>query len=573
MIILGAKYLGRHEASACLVIDGRIIAFAEEERFVRIKHAPNRLPINAIEFCLAYAGITIRDVDYVACPRGDPSYHRRCVLGHVLSRLPTYLRMNVPYTTSVLLHSAVNVSALTLSVGLRRRFGSSPPIVPIRHDLAHVASAFHASPFDEAKVLCVEGIAEKTSTLMAKADKRGIQCLGEVLFPHSVGLFYTAFTEWLGFKHLDGEGKVMGLAAYGVPKHDLRHVVWETDGGFEYDWRYGGMAGRIGPSLTAEFGPPREPNSDLDHNHKDVAASVQDRLENIGLHLVRILSDMAPSRNLCLAGGVALNMKMNGMLLRSGLVENLFVQPVANDAGVAIGAALELSHRLGDGSDYVMDHAYLGPSFTNGEIRAELDRHGMTYEHHNKIAPAVADLVARGQIVGWFQGRMEAGPRALGNRSILADPRDASMKDKINERVKFREPFRPYCPSLLDEAKHDFLQDACSSPFMTIAFQVKPEVRHKIPAVVHVDDSVRPQTVTHKANPLFYELITVFGQTTGVPVVLNTSLNRAGEPICCNPKDALGTFLKTGLDAIAIGDYLVRKNGNPGSPAQDVRQF
>lgn len=563
MIILGAKYFGPHDASACLVKDGRIVAFAEEERFVRVKHAPNSLPVNAISFCLNYAGITIRDVDYIACPRADPSFHRQHVFGHVISNLTKYLRMNVPYTLSVLLHGVVNISALTLSLGLRRHFGHSPPVVPIRHDVAHLASAFYASPFQEAKLLCVEGIAEKTSTLMGRGTKDGIECMNEVLVPNSLGLFYTAFTEWAGFEHLEGEGKLMGLAPYGLPTHDLQHVVWGTADGFEYDWRYGGLGGRLGPALCAEFGPRRERGGVISQHHKDVAASVQARLEEVSLHLLRVLSDAVPSGNLCLAGGVALNMKMNGTLLRSGLVERLFVQPVANDAGVAIGAALELSHRLGESCDYVMDHAYLGPSYTNEEIREELDRRRLVYEHHGEIAAAVADILNDGQIVGWFQGRMEAGPRALGNRSLLADPRDPMMKDRINERVKFREAFRPYCPSLLDEVKQDYLEDAHSSPFMTIAFQVRPCAKNKIPAVVHVDDSVRPQTVTSEANPLFHELIASFGRTSGVPVVLNTSLNVAGEPICCSPEDAIDCFLKTRMDAIALGNYLVRRCSNP----------
>jgi carbamoyltransferase len=335
-------------------------------------------------------------------------------------------------------------------------------------------------------------------------------------------------------------------------------IMWSA--GFEYDGRYG--LNRAGRKLVREFGPRRRPGEGFSRHHKDVAASVQAKLEEVGMHLLHIAMDRIPSDNVCLSGGVALNVKMNGRLLRCGLVNDLFVLPAANDAGLSIGAAFELCRRLGRAISYAMDDAYLGPSYSESAIQEAIERHGLVHEYHKDIPAVVADLLVDGLLVGWFQGRMEFGPRALGNRSILADPRDPTMKDKINLRVKHREPFRPFCPSILEEAKDDYLDKAISSPFMTMAFQARPGARDRIPAVVHVDGSVRPQTVREEANPRFHQLISHFAKATGVSAVLNTSLNVRGEPICCTPEDALNCFLNTDMDAIALGSYLVRKSSN-----------
>jgi len=559
MYIIGMKYWGPHDGSACLVKDGKLVFVIEEERLTRVKHAPYTAPVNAVRACLEYAHITIRDVDFVACPRSSPRMQRQMVLPHILANLSTYLRMHSWQTAILALQSITNLGALTIYAALAKHFGHVPKIVSIPHDQAHLASAFYCSPFERAALLNIEGFAEMTTAVLAEGDPYGIRRVQEVRFPNSLGCFYAAFTDWLGFQVNEGEGKVMGLAPYGTPVYPLSHIIRTTQHGIEYDGRYG--LDQASRKLKREFGPPRKPTDQITQRHKDIASSVQARLEDIGLHLLRILASKVNTDNLCLSGGVALNVKMNGLFLQSGLVKDMFVIPTANDAGLSIGAALELYRCLGHQVNYVMNNAYLGPSYSESEIQKSITQQGLAYKYQPHIAETVADLIVNGQIVGWFQDRMEIGPRALGNRSILADPRISAMKDRINSRVKHRESFRPFCPSILDEAKDDYMTGAIQSPFMTIAFQAKPGIRDTVPAVVHVDGSMRPQTLTETANPKFYKLIRAFASKTNVPVVLNTSLNVMGEPICCTPKDAINCFLTTDLDAIALGNFLVMKGG------------
>lgn len=564
MYVLGIKY-GGHDAAAALVKDGEIIAACEEERFVRIKHAPGLFPIHAIKFCLQRAGISISDVDYMAYP-----WHgRKKWLREVGIRSLAAFRANLYNFGTMralvrvgkgLVGGIENEERLKYALGVY--FGSNlPKIVYISHHLAHAASAYYVSPFRHAKILTLDGLGDVASTFFAHGVDKSIKVLKTINYPHSLGYFYGQFTELLGFRQLNGEGKTMGLAPYGKPKFTqlMNEVIREIPSGFTYDYRYGVQYTPPTRTMIEKFGP-KNTGSNFTEHHMDLAASVQKKLEETALHLLEILSNQCDERALCLAGGVALNCKMNGRLLRSDYVDDIFVQPAANDAGCALGAALELSERLGRSCRTSLNHVYLGPEYPNEKIEEDLRACKVPYSESGDIAGEAAELVARGKIVGWFQGRLEFGPRALGNRSILADPTNPKMKDIINHQVKHREPFRPYCPSILDRAAEEYFINPYPSPFMILTFQVKEEKWKEIPAVVHVDGSTRPQTLDKETNPLYYKMISEFESEKGVPVVLNTSFNVRGEPIVCSPLDALRCFYSTGMDALAIGNFLIQKS-------------
>jgi carbamoyltransferase len=449
-----------------------------------------------------------------------------------------------------------------------------PPIRFYRHHLCHAATAFYCSGLSEAAVLVFDGHGEDRTVSIYRGEGRTLREVRHLGLPHSLGWFYSAMTEYLGWDANEGEVKLMGLAPYGKPDPEVRAFVEDflrlTSDGVAIDPDcifYGRRSyGRFfGDKIPARLGPPRASSEEITQRHRDIAFAVQERLEEAALHLARLAVAEAGSRNLCVAGGVALNCKMTGALQRSGLADRIFVQPLSYDAGVAAGAAMLAAEEAGEDCRFTMDHVQYGPSYDDAAIESVLKRNALCYRRSDDIAEAVAGLLAEGQVVGWFQGRMEAGPRALGGRSILADPRRAAMSDLVNDKVKFRERWRPFALSILAENAADYLVGAVDAPFMVMAFEVLPGREGEIAAALHSGDrTTRPQTVRRDVNPLFWTLIDGFRRRTGVPAVLNTSFNVKGEPIVCNPTDAIRCFYGTGMDALAIGSFLLEKR-----PRQD----
>jgi carbamoyltransferase len=431
----------------------------------------------------------------------------------------------------------------------------------VDHHFAHAISAYAYSGYDDATVVVMDGRGASEASSIWHGHGGRLDHVLTIPFPDSVGFFYSEFTEFLGFHRNSDEWKVMGLAPYGQPGVDLRPFIDPEAAPYRvHSARLIGNGAGTFSGMTTLLGPPRVPESDLDGRHKNIAYAVQDACEMAMLSVVRMAIDRTHSRNLCLAGGVALNSKANGKILASGIVEKIFVQPAASDDGVALGAALA-PYLDGGGSlpSKPMRHVYLGPSFDDESIESTLRTYKIRYARMSDPAVTAAELLSQGKILGWFQGRMEFGPRALGSRSILADPRDPEMNTKVNNAVKFREWWRPFAPSFKKEAAGDYLESATDSPFMILTAQVKPEKRNIIPSVTHVDGSARPQTVEKEINPLYWRLIDEFGRRTGVPVVMNTSFNLRGEAIVYTPTDAVRTFFSSGMDALLIGSFLVEK--------------
>ena len=556
------KLGGMHNSAACILKDGELLAFVEEERFTHIKQFGG-FPFHSIQYCLETAGISMAEVDHVAYGWMSPA-------GIATSRLTRYVSNGLffgsGYPAGVIAIDSIEAVFGGLKRALKVHFGEPvPPVTCIHHHRCHAASSFRCSGFDEATLVNFDGAGETTATYIGHGSGNEIETLEEIEVPHSLGRAYSEFTEYLGFMPNNDEYKVMGLASYGEPEHDLSSIMKITPGGYELDpeyfYRYSFTRRRFKVNALEKLLGPRRLDDDqpVTDRHKNIAASLQKRLEDISRHLVAHAIGKTGSRNLCLAGGVALNCKNNGEILKSGLADRLFVQPVANDAGVALGAALELYARLGHESKWKMEHTYYGPEYGAERIEAALEEAGLDYQHSDEIEAETAQEIADGRIIGWFQGRMEAGPRALGNRSILANPTIPGMDDKVNEEIKFRERWRPFCPSLLDEAKEDFLENASESPFMVLTFEIKPERREQVPSIVHADGTARPQTVKQHVNPRYWKLIKSFESLSGAPVLMNTSFNIKGDTIVNTPQDAVRTFLNTGMDVLAIGDFIARK--------------
>jgi carbamoyltransferase len=575
-------------ASACLIRDGQLVAAAEEERFKRIKYWAG-FPTEAVRYCLNEARISAYDLDHVGISR-DPNANlhkkvlfavaRRPSFGLIRDRLANAARVRDPKTALV---EALDLDA----AGLKARFHN------VEHHLAHMASAFFVSPFQEAAILSVDGMGDFVSTMWGEGRGHRLRVAGSVNFPHSLGIFYTAVSQWLGFPKYGDEGKVMGLAPFGQPAllDQMRRIVrLQRDGTFELDldWFVHHATGATmtwdegAPELDAlysrkfvdAFGQPRPATPGgaaeaIGEHYLNVAASLQAMLEEAEFGLVQMLRRKTGQRALCLAGGVALNSVFNGKIRPQVGFEDVYIQPAAGDAGTALGVAYYIYHQLlGRPRCFVMDRADTGPGYTDEQVASTLDRYGLRAERlaRDDLCRGAARLVADGAVVGWFQGRMEWGPRALGNRSILADPRRRDMKDVLNARIKHREPFRPFAPSVLAEATGEFFDQDYPDPFMLKVYSVRPEKRPAIPAVTHVDGTGRLQTVDRASVPLYWQLIKEFEQQTGVPVVLNTSFNE-NEPIVCRPEEAVECFLRTKMDALAIGSFLVRK----GAGGQPVR--
>ncbi|HHM24012.1 MAG TPA: hypothetical protein ENJ23_03130 [Bacteroidetes bacterium] len=552
-----------HDAAAALIRDGEVIAAAHEERFTRIKHDFD-FPRNAIRFCLEEAGISVPELDSVAF-YDKPFLKFERILFSYLATFPRSFR-SFMQAMPLWLRQKLWVRHI-----IRKELSYQGEILFMQHHQSHAASAFYPSPFEEAAVLTVDGVGEWATATFGVGKGHHLNLLREIRFPHSLGLFYSALTYYLGFRVNNGEYKVMGLAPYGEPRflNRMREVlVALPDGSFRNNMRY--FAYDYGLRMTNErfhrlFGaPPRKPGEELTQFHRDVAASGQALLEEILLNMVRHVHKQTGQQYLCMAGGVALNCVANGRILREGPFEDLFVQPASSDAGGALGAALFTYHQLQNRPQrFVMKHAYLGSRFGPDAVLNYLQQNGIAHERlpEEKLVTRVAEYLAKGKIVGWFQGAAEFGPRALGNRSILADPRRAEMKDILNEKVKHREPFRPFAPAILEERLSEYFEIDRPSPYMLLVARVKkPE---EIPAVTHVDGTARVQSVNERQNPRFYRLLRAFEAQTGCPVLVNTSFNVRGEPIVDSPHDAYLCFRKTQIDVLVLGDFLILDRENP----------
>lgn len=569
MIILGLNAF-HGDASAALLRDGQLVAAIEEERLNRIKHWAG-LPIASAKVCLGDAR-----PDHVAISR-NPRAH----LGRKLLRAA--LR---PHRWSTLGSRALNGLKISEVGDVLANKGIVPSkpgqIHFVEHHRAHLASAFFGSPFEEATVISIDGFGDFSSLMWGVGKGTEIEVRGAVSFPHSLGLFYTAFTQFLGFPKYGDEYKMMGLSAYGEPRfaEHVRRVV-HTEGdqcrlnldyfthhtkGVEMTW-YGGepeLGPVFSPKMIKEFGEPRLPRTEILQRDRDLAASVQNVLEENYFALLNFVQKQTGATAVCLAGGVALNCVANGMILERTKFKDVYVQPAAHDAGTSIGAALYVQHQeLKMPRSFHMRHVYYGPEYSDAEILRDLESAGCKYQklREEDLIHGTAETISEGKIVGWFQGRMEFGPRALGNRSILADPRRHDMKDILNSRIKYREPFRPFCPSILAERVGEYFETDYPSPFMVMAYKIKPEKREQIPAVTHGDGTGRLQTVERDVNPRYWKLIHKFEEMTGVPVLLNTSFNE-NEPIVQTPSQAIDCFLRTRMDVLSIGSFVVRKDEN-----------
>ncbi len=581
MIILGMFALGTSNGcnpAACLLVDGKLVSMAEEERFLKFKGGCSLFPVKATKYCLDHGGIDPGDVDYIAFG-WDGNYYPWKMATALAVKWGRYTRVG---TSKVDTDKDAYANLALCSAGHLRHqiadtlraagfLGEMPPIEFIPHHQAHAASAYYCSGFDRSAILVIDGSGEMdcTSSFVGEGLKITPNPGIHYTIPDSLGWFYAGMTEYLGFKPYNDEGKVMGLASYGRPNGEIAGKIGRIlrlgEGGYRVDPSYLTLGTHsygkyFSDRMVDLLGEHRPRESAIRDNHKDIAYEAQDALERSANAIVDRLLEQTSTDNICLAGGVCLNCKMNGVIRSNPRVKNIFIQPASNDAGAALGAALALSARLGEDPRFRLEHTYWGPNFSDEKIGAALDKYKLPYKKVDNIEGVVARSLAEGKLVGWFQDRMEMGARALGNRSILADPRRPDVKDRLNSQVKHREGFRPFAPSILEEAKGRFLEEAGDSPFMILAFKAREDALDQIPGVVHVDGTVRPHTVRKECNPRYWKLIKEFESITGIPVVLNTSFNVRGEPIVCSPSDAIRCFYGTGLDILAIGDFLLNKS-------------
>jgi carbamoyltransferase len=585
LIILGLNAF-HADSSAAVLRDGNLVAAAEEERFRRVKHWAG-FPSEAIAFCLREAGVQLSDVDHIAYNQDSSANVLRKILHLFRYRPKPELVWQKLRNRGTRMGFPVLFDRAFPGENMRAKLHA------VEHHLAHLFSAYYVSPFERAVVASIDGFGDFCSAAWGTAVGSEISPLGRVYFPHSLGQFYQAITQYLGFPHYGDEYKVMGLAPYGQPRFldAMRKLVrLRPDGGYELalqffrhhreiegtpQWIDGSPEFRdlFSPELEKLLGPRRGPDEPLTERHHDIARSAQAMYEEAFFHLLRILQTQTTLTDLALAGGCAMNSVANGKVRRETGFRRVYVQAAAGDAGGAIGSAFAVWHKLGGKRSFVMDHAYWGPAFSAAEVeqllsaqRAEIVAAGCKCElisDEGELCRRVAAAIADGQVVGWFQGRMEWGPRALGNRSILCDPRRADMKALLNAKIKRRESFRPFAPSVLEDAVAEWFEEDDAVPFMMQVFQIRPEKRTQIPAVTHVDGSGRLQTVSRQANPRYYRLIKEFRELTGVPMVLNTSFNE-NEPIVCQPVEALNCFLRTQMDVLVLGDTILsrRREGN-----------
>lgn len=565
MYILGLTTLG--DSAAALIKDGQLVAAAEEERFSRKKHHSG-FPYKAIRFCLDHAGIELKDVEHVG------HYWKPWILRHKAMQAAKAALISRDMFKARADRGISQVSDSYLGMfkhpkRLREHFGPSDfKFHYIEHHPSHAASAFFVSPFDSAAVMTWDGTGEDTTTMFSRGRGNKLEILKRIKLPHSLGQFYSAVTNYIGFDMFAGdEWKVMGLAAYGTPKYYdfFREKVLTTNGNSEFHFDIKVLDHHLAKhyqfpeGIVRELGPGRKPGEELTDHHWDIACSAQKALEDTAIYLVGQLHEMTGEENLCMAGGVAFNSVMNGRIFHETPFKRFFVQPAAGDAGCSVGAAFYVWHqKLGKPRDFVMRHAYWGPGFSNDECRAALDSAGLNYETlpDEELLPRLATMLSEGAIIGWFNGRMELGPRALGARSFVADPRRADMREILNHKVKLREWFRPLAPSMHEEHGREVFGVDHHDPFMITVINVAEEYKEKIPAVVHVDGSARPQMVNKEVNPRYWNLIEEFRKITGIPMLLNTSFN-VQEPIVCTPQDAINTFGNANFDALVLENNLV----------------
>ncbi|MAE67432.1 MAG: carbamoyl transferase [Phycisphaeraceae bacterium] len=583
MHILGFDCYG-HDSAAAIVRDGEMLGLVEEERFLRRKHVAD-FPRHSIEWCCEIAGIRPQDLDHVVY-YWDPKAARLQRAWHVLRHLPRsidLIRSRGDKESAMLRLRKTLVGELGLTDRTKIHFAP--------HHLCHAASSFLTSAFDKAAILSIDAAGEWDCTWMGIGDGLDLHPLQRMHFPNSLGLLYGAVTEFLGYRFASGEGKVMGLAPYGDPQRYLKIfediVRLKPEGGYEIDlsyftYHYRGRPNWFSPKFHEALGPTRDSEGELTQHYMDVAAALQLRTEQVGLHMAKWLREKTGLDRVCLAGGVCLNSVMNGRILLEGVFDEVIVQPAANDAGTALGACYWLWNTvMRQPRTYRFDHAYFGPWWEDdacGEAVDRLiqDRAQVKVERiddEEKLTAHAARLLVDGKILGWFQGRMEMGPRALGNRSILTDPRSNEMKDLLNARVKFREGFRPFAPSVLEEKTGEWFSSGYPSPYMILVYDVLEHQREKVPAITHVDGTGRVQSINKEHNPRYHRLVEHFEALTGVPMILNTSFNIRGEPIVHTPDQAIECFLKTGMDALFLGPYCLEKQTESAARELDADQL
>jgi len=577
MLILGLNMF-HADASAAIIDDGKVLFAIAEERLNRKKHFAG-FPALAVKACLEAAGARISDLDHVAVGQDSDAHLAKKVQyaianpTRILNLIKMRQRKEAMRDVRSLLATSLDADASCLKFEEHH----------VEHHLAHIASAYYCSPWDRAAGFSYDGSGDFVSTMMARCEGNNIEVLERVFLPHSLGSFYTMLCEFIGYKKYGDEGKVMGLAPYGKDTYceKLRQLIHLRNGGFQLEMQYFQPLGsNQGMEVLADgsvelarhfsdrmrdlFGEPREPHSEITQRDMDLAFAMQQRFEEVFFHLLNQLYKKVPCQNLAMAGGCALNSVANGKVFTETPFRQTWIQPAAGDEGLAIGAALHIYHSvLNQPRSYELKNSYLGSEFSDSQIEQTLKSCRLKYRKlaREQLLETVADQIAAGNVVGWFQGRMEWGPRALGNRSILAHPGLAGMKDVLNARIKHREWFRPFAPSILAEHQHEFFEHDHPSPFMLHVYKIRPEKRSKLCAVNHVDDTGRLQSVAHEENPLYYDLIKTFQNKTGTPVVLNTSFNE-NEPIVCAPQEAIDCFSRTRMDVLAIGPFLALKSEN-----------
>ncbi|MFH1380064.1 MAG: carbamoyltransferase [bacterium] len=547
-----------HDSSACLIKNGEIVAFAEEERFNREKHT-KIFPEYSIEYCLSEAGIDIKQVEYV----GFFWKPWKGIFQRIWKLFKSY-----DFNDSRFGIYARNYFAMMLvPLALRRKYGFRGKFRFISHHETHITAAYYLSPFNDTAILSIDGTGENDTVVSGIIENNNYRTLSKSTFPDSLGYFYGAITEFLGFKMNADEGRVMGLSSYGKPVFSDalkalisvdKHGILKVDTRFFnfnttkplFHWKH-----KEGVECK------RDPNESINNAHENLASSAQKVFEDTLLDIIKYIRKETSTKNLCLNGGVFLNCVANSRIVKESGFENIFIFPIPNDAGTSIGAAYHIHHGILKSKDrHILKHIYLGPKYSDDSIEKILIKYKLKYQKAGDASKKVAGYLADNKIVGWFQGAMEGGPRALGNRSILASPINGNMKDVLNAKVKHRESFRPFAPAVLFERRDDYFEmEGMESPYMLFALPVKEECKSRIPAVVHVDGTARIQTVKYSDNPLFYSLIKEFSEITGVPVVLNTSFNVKGEPIVCSPEDAVKCYMSTNIDVLCIGGYIIEK--------------
>jgi carbamoyltransferase len=568
-IVLGINCFS-HNSSVCVIKDRQIAFHLEEERFDRIKYS-SAFPVNALRRGLAQIGTNLTEVDRIAFFI-QPWKEIVGNLGHFIQHLPQSLNLfRSPLGGSAQLSIIDRTyQCLNIREELSKHFPNEkiPPVTFVEHHLAHMASCFHVSPFEDAAVLIMDGRGESSSVLMAECESLKFRKIHEVKVPSSIGHFYAAVTHYLGFRPFYDEWKVMGMSAYGSARYTdhVKKIFAIQELGFEIDLSYFnfhlyGPARWMSDKFIEVFGPPRSSTAPLEQRHFDIAHSVQIAVEDVALALARQLRERTSSQNLCMAGGVALNILMNSRIINESGFDNFFIQPIASDSGTSLGSAVYSYHYDFKQIQRIrFQSPYLGSEYSNSEIKKCLDEKQICASSLEGCYDRVAELIAHGRIIGWYQGRMEAGPRSLGNRAILADPRSKEVKDQLNLRIKHREKFRPFAPSVAEEDVHRFFETpkGITSPYMIISGKTRQDAMSVLPAVTHIDGSARVHTVSKSLNPQFWSLLKSFEKISGLPILLNTSFNEQ-EPIVESPTQAIECFLRTKMDALVIGDYLVQR--------------